>query len=330
MARLHSADIQSKLKDINDYINKEYNLTHPKKKRDWRTYEQQFTRRASSAMKMLNPLVHEAASAIQIVPAAGHPHSISLEDRLKLLLIKQLIAKSNRVFSNMLFMFSMLAGIEVSYKTIERLYSDPEVMLAVHNLHVLLLRKKGVNSSNATGDGTGYSLTIKKNYGTYAQKLKNMANPGRKRRKLFAYMFTLMDLDTRLYIAIGSSLKSEKEAFDRAAEMLARIDVEIDTVRLDKYYSSPTYVDKFGGKVYIIPKKNATLRGSQKWRNTMKEFVQNTMDYLEQYHQRSNSEAGFAADKKMFGWGVAQRRYDRIDSALLCKGLWHNLFNFDR
>jgi len=26
----------------------------------------------------------------------------------------------------------------------------------------------------------------------------------------------------------------------------------------------------------------------------MKDFVQNTMAYLEQYHQRSNSEAGFA------------------------------------
>jgi hypothetical protein len=163
VAWLHSADIQSKLKDINDYISKEYRLNHPKKKRDWRTFDQQFTRRAGTAMKMLNPLVHEAASAIQIVPAAGHPHSISLEDRLKLLLIKQLMSKSNRVFSNMLFMFSMLAGIEVSYKTIERLYSDPEVMLAVHNLHVLLLRKKGVNSSYTTGDGTGYSLTVKKN-----------------------------------------------------------------------------------------------------------------------------------------------------------------------
>jgi transposase len=34
------------------------------------------------------------------------------------------------MFSNMLAMFSMLSRIEVSYKTIERLYSDPEVMLA--------------------------------------------------------------------------------------------------------------------------------------------------------------------------------------------------------
>ena len=33
----------------------------------------------------------------------------------------------------------------------------------------------------------------------------------------------------------------------------------------------------------------------------MKKFVQDTMSYLEQYHQRSNSESGFAADKKILG-----------------------------
>ena len=48
------------------------------------------------------------------------------------------------------------------------------------------------------------------------------------------------------------------------------------------------------------------------------------MEYLEQYHQRSNSEAGFAADKKLFGWGIAQRKEDRIDSSQFTIGLWHN------
>ena len=42
----------------------------------------------------------------------------------------------------------------------ERLYSDEEVALAIHNL--LILRNKGVKESDATGNGTGYSLTIKK------------------------------------------------------------------------------------------------------------------------------------------------------------------------
>ena len=90
-------------------------------------------------------------------------------------------------------------------------------------------------------------------------------------------------------------------------------------------------MDNLGGtKVFVIPRKNATLNGSQKWKDTMKEFVENTMPYLEQYHQRSNSESGFAADKKMFVCNIAQRRDDRIDNALFCIGVWHNMFNMGR
>ncbi len=104
----------------------------------------------------------------------------------------------------------------------------------------------------------------------------------------------------------------------------------VKSIRLDRYYSFPTYVDKFDGscKVYVMP--YSTLNGSQKWKDTMKEFTEDTMGYLEQYHQRSNSESGFAADKKMLGWGITQKREDRINNALFCVGLWHNLFNMGR
>ncbi|EQD26112.1 ISA1214-6 transposase, partial [mine drainage metagenome] len=65
------------------------------------------------------------------------------------------------------------------------MYSDGEVIVAVHNLHVLILKKKGVTSSDATGDGTGYSLTVKKNYESHAQRLKDLAeeNPDNKKKK---------------------------------------------------------------------------------------------------------------------------------------------------
>jgi len=60
----------------------------------------------------------------------------------------------------------------------------------------------------------------------------------------------------------------------------------------------------------------------------MGEFVTDT--YLELYYKRDNSEAGFSADKKLFDWGIAQRREDRIVSTLFCTGLWHNPFNLNR
>ncbi len=337
-------DIRNRLKEIDGHIRKEYIESHPEKERDWRTYEQLFSKRIRDAVKALDPLVHEAVSTIMIEPRTGRPDVLTLEQKVKLLLIKQLVGESNRMFANMLDVFSMLSGIEVSYKTVERLYSDEEVMMALHNLHILLLKKRGVEKSDASGDGTGYSLSISKHYESIAKKLKERAKENEStsasslssseespRKRVFAYSFRLMNLSSRMYLAYGSSLRPEKEAFDRAMRMLATIDdVTLRTVRLDRYYSTPGYVDSFGDatKVFVIPKSNATLNGSWKWKETMMEFVRNTMKYLEQYHQRSNSESGFAADKKMFGWSISQRREDRIDCANVCTGLWHNLFNF--
>ena len=346
MGLITSEDVQRRLREIGDYIGKKYTVEHPPKKRDWRTYEQQFALRIKTAVNELDPLIRQAASAIHTVHGPGHPHTLTLEQRVKLLLIKQLAGESNRMFANMLVMYSMLSGIDVSYKTVERLYSDEEVQLAIHNLHVLILGRKNVDSSDATGDGTGYSLTVKRNYESHAQKLKDLAKENssgdgkegktentseKRKRSLFAYSFALMDLGTRMYIAFGSSMKSEKEAFDRAMLLLSTLDIGLSSIRLDRYYSSPSYVDRFGdAKVYVIPKSNATLNGSPKWKRTMKDFVGNTVPFLEQYHQRSNSESGFSADKKMLGWNIAQRREDRIDRALFCTGIWHNLFNMGR
>ena len=340
MPKVFDEDIKLKLEEIDRIIAKKYKLEHPMKERDWRTYEQQFSHRIKTAMKELDPLVKEAVSTITIHHGPGHPYDLTLENRVKLLLIKQLVGESNRMFSNMLVIFSMVSGIDVSYKSVERLYSDQEVILAIHNLHILILKNKGIDSSDATGDGTGYSLTIKKNYESYAQRLKDKANEdsngsnkkGRSgRKRLFAYSFFMMDLKTRMYVAFGSSMKSERDAYDRALEMLKSIEMTLSSLRLGRYYSSPSYVDALKGtKMFLIPKKNSTLNGSVEWKSMIKDFLLNTVPYLEQYHQRSNSESGFAADKKMLGQNVAQRRDDRIDSAIFCTGLWHNLFNIGR
>jgi transposase len=349
-SRVTDEDIRRTVKELDERIKKEYVEIHPERgeeKRDWRTYEQRFSRRIRDAIKALDPLIREAVSTIRIEPRTGRPDSLSLEQRVKLLLIKQLVGESNRMFANMLDVFSMLSGIEVSYKTVERLYSDEEVMMALHNLQVLMLKKKGIQTSDATGDGTGYSLTISRHYESAARELKDKAKEngdggaggsssspptptpteGPKKRA-FAFSFRLMDLSTRMYLAYGSSLRSEKEAYGRAMGMLSTLDVTLASVRLDRYYSTPGYVDSLGEtRVFVIPKSNATLNGSWRWKETMIRFVKDPLGYLEEYHKRSNSEAGFSADKKMLGWSIAQRREDRIDCANACTGLWHNLFN---
>jgi len=100
-------------------------------------------------------------------------------------------------------------------------------------------------------------------------------------------------------------------------EVFRSIEMTLSSLRLDRYYSSPSYVDELKGtKMFLISKKNSTLNGSVEWKSMIKDFHLNTVPYLEQYHQKSNSESGFAVNEKMIGQNVAQRRDDRIDCAI--------------
>lgn len=168
---------------IIDDIIEHYKETTEDKKRDWRTYEQKFVERVKTAMKELSPLIDEAIASFRIYKGEtrGNKPKLTLKQKVTLLLLKHLFAKSNRTMANVLFIFSLLTGLDVSYKTVERLYSDPKVKIALHNLHTLILKKKGVKEVDGGGDGTGYSLTIKKHYASEAQKLKEKAKAAKRK-----------------------------------------------------------------------------------------------------------------------------------------------------
>jgi len=325
--------LSNKLKELDKILLKKYarksKKERKKKKRDWRTYEEQYSERIKKCMKELEPLLKEASCNIRIANKRGKKFQLSVKQKTMLLLIKHLMGKTNRPMAGMLCLFSLLSGINVSYKTIERLYSDDEIEMALHNLHMLIINKKKIKKISCCGDATGYSLTIRKHYASEVQKLKDKSKKqdGRKKKKLFVYSFMLMDLKTKMYVCFGTSFKSEKKAFDKAYKMLQETGIEIESIRLDKYYSCQIYVDKFSGsKVYIIPKKNATIRGSPNWKKVLNELIKDTMNFLREYYQRENSESGIAKDKKMFGWKVGQKRPDRINRAINATTVWHNLF----
>jgi len=316
-----------------DDIVKEYKLEVPKRERDWRTYEQRLMVRIKGAIGELEPLVEEATGSITVVKAQrrGRKPELTLKQKTILLLLKRLFDRSNREMSTQLMAFSMLTGIEVSYKTVERLYSDEEVLLALQNLHALILRKKRVVDPDCSGDGTGYSLTVRKHYATEVQKLRDGERAAKKysKKMQFIYSFTLMDLDTRMYIGYGTSFRSERDAFLKAIEMAKA--VGIGSMRLDQYFSGQSCVELFKREfgdvtMYLIPKKNATARGPWEWKQMLKRFVEDPKGYLREYYRRNQSESGISEDKRRFGWRIAQRREDRVDTAVFCAALWHNLF----
>lgn len=327
MVQIRAKQVRAKVKNLKKII-KKYKKSHPQKERDYKEYEKKFSKRLKKAVTNLENLIKESVRKVGILRRQGNKTSVSLEKRIKILLTKELSEKGNRKMANLLGLFSKMGGTDISYKTVERFYSDDEIKMVLMNLFILCLKKRNVLEIDCCGDATGYALTITKHYSSYIKKLKDKGKIQKQncKKRSFVYKFAIMDLETKMYVCYGSSLKSEKQAFNKAIQMLENIDVKLKTIRLDRYYSCPVYVNLFKGTfVYIIPKKNAELGNGLKWNDTLKAFVVDTMKYLEEYFKRNNSESGFASDKKMFGWKVSQKREDLIDTALFARAVWHNI-----
>ena len=268
-------------------------------------------------LRKLPELVKKAAEELQRTKrGAGRPKRPGLVQRTMLFLFTRLMNKSNRDMEEVLELFEPLFGFKVSYKTVERLYSDEEVELVLYNLLRLLLQEEGVSGSFA-GDGTGYSLTITKHYRTRPKK----------RSDDYRYVFRLIDLNTGMYVGFGYSKRSEMDAFYKAMKMLERLGIVVDEISLDRYYSSRRVLKLFGERtaVYVIPKRNISKLGFE-WRRVLKRIIDDPVLFLEKYFMRNLSEAGFSADKRRFGWVVRQRREDRQEFATFSIAMLHNLF----
>ncbi len=257
------------------------------------------------------------ASEIKTIKRRGRPKKLSIYQRTMLFLFTRMIGRSNRDMENIIMFLKPLSGITVSYKYIERLYSDEEVRMALHNLFILLLEEDGV-SGDFSGDGTGYSLSITRHYRTGIKK----------ESREYRYSFRIMDIRTGLYVAFGYSHRSEMDAFLKAMEMMEESGVRIRSIRLDRYYSSRKVVHMFEPSVrlYMIPKNNMRRYG-MRWRRILGRMLKDPYAYMKEYFMRNLSESGFSSDKRRFGWKISQKREDRREMALFAISVLHNIFS---
>lgn len=291
-----------------------------KRNKNWVEYEKTYRNRMTTVVRELRPLIREATEPLlNNIKRIGRPPETSIEKKVMMLLMKDIFDTSNRKTSKLLPLFDGLSEVDVTYKTVERLYSDPLVSMVLHNLFIIMIRRKGIINVDLAGDGTGYGLTVTKHYSMDGKK--------NGKKKIFAYAFAFLDLNTKMYVGYGTGMRSEMEAFNDARKMVEELEIEVDSVRLDRYYTFQSIVDKFGRftKFYILPKKNTLINGKKEWHDVWRSLMENSMVFLKEYYRRESSESGFASDKKSNGWQIWQRRNDRIATSVICKGVWHNL-----
>jgi len=267
-------------------------------------------------LHQLPKIIHEAVETInREEQKMGRPPKLDLEKKVNLFIYVRFLAKSNRAVEDALECFQPLFGVDVSYKYIERLYSDPEVKLALHNLFVLLLKNEE-GSGDLAGDGTGYSVSVENHYRSDPKKYG----------KKFVHFFSLIDLASGMYVGCGMSRMSEWDAFSKAVAMLKRVGVAVKSLRLDKYFSTRKVIEMFGRSVslFLIPKKNVARIGV--WADILNRMGASPVDFLSEYFHRNVCESGFSSDKGRFGRVVRQRREDRQQMALFSNAIFHNIY----
>ena len=206
--------IDMELKYYNEEVKKNW------QKRDFNKYEKNLMKRIKFAIINYQSIIEKAINLTSTVKleTRGRKSILTLQQKVTLLLLKQLFRKSNREMEILCLVFSALTNINISYKTIERLYSDFEVSVILQNILVITHSNLDLKNLNLSGDGTGYSLLISKNYKEFAIKLGDKGkklssqtiNKKKKiKKKMFVYSFQILDLKTRLFISYGTSFKSE-------------------------------------------------------------------------------------------------------------------------
>jgi transposase len=126
---------------------------------------------AKNALKEVKTTITQAEKHIKILPNPfGRPPKVEAKQKALLLFAKDLARFSNRKMANLLALFSLFEDVDLSYKTLERAYSDPKVRRIIHSVFVLLVKRKGIKQTDLRGDGIGYSLTITRHYRTVREK----------------------------------------------------------------------------------------------------------------------------------------------------------------
>jgi len=240
----------------------------------------------------------------------------------KMLLLQQIFGFPNRLMEGFSAMFLLKGGETISYKTIERAYSDPVVAIILHNLFVMSAGEPLEVSSSA--DGTGIALNIFKHYQTdRVNDLKEEKDTNKRKQYLFSV--AILDLDTNKYIGYAAGFKSEKQLFIEALAMAKQQGFVLKQICLDKYYSYQSIFSCVGKetKVIVIPKCNATIRGPKEWKHMIRELIINPLKYLATYYQRVKSESSFSRDKRRHGQ-IRQRIPERQMIAALTRAILHN------
>jgi len=314
------------------------------KERNWSSYDQAQINEIAEILETIRDIVDEASSRIETKKRGPGRPAVQHSDIVKVMLMQAYFGMPNRVAQGFMRLFGEKMGIATrfSYKTIERGY-DPERSRAILDEVMRIINERGNSLEKVfSTDGTGDPTSVKINY--ESKRREQRERKGNKSDD-FPYTgkhsFQYSVLSTGVYTKIIAGFSStddhsvgELSHFPAVMAQTAEICPRMEVMLGDALYSSRnacSTVDSYGVKPYFFLKSNVTFRakGVESWKMMLYDFMDDTQQWLENYHMRSISESVNSMLKRKMPFKIRKRLPYRKRTEEYLKVNVHNLRQFN-
>ncbi|KXB03335.1 hypothetical protein AKJ48_04000 [candidate division MSBL1 archaeon SCGC-AAA261O19] len=224
-------------------------------------------------------------------------------DLAKGILLQQYFEVPNRVAAGFVDLFKEKLGIEssYSYKTLERAYDDPHVIMILREVFKMTQEPVRDEEKNFAPDGTGIPTALSVNWARDSED--------NEKKYEFLSMIAMMGASHHLISAVefpDNPAAHESPYFEPLLKGTDTSYTSIGKVSGDAAYLSRDncdLVESLGGTPRFYPKEGITLkmRGSSgAWTDMLLDFIDDPQQWLRDYHSRSNAESVFSAFKRKF------------------------------
>jgi transposase len=298
---------------------------------DWSKYDLAQINEMNDMLLLIRDAVDEAALRLGIddiykKEGPGRPPNHP-GDLAKAVLVQQYFSVSNRVAAGLvkLFMEKLKLKGTFSYKTIERAYEEPMVILILEEIFKISQEPVEDKEHVFAPDGTGVSTSMKNNWENDRRKGGNT--------KGYEKMVAMVGCTYKLISAFEQTVNPEDHESPYFEGLLAETASSYDRIDLvagDSAYLSRDncdFVARIGGVPRFFPKQGLTLkrRGSKAWSDMLFDFISDPQKWLHDYHPRSISESVFSVFKRDFPIPLRKRLDIRRAHELFARVCNYNL-----
>ena len=271
---------------------------------DWSKYDRAQINEINEMLFLIREAVEEASVRLGVDDLLMKGVRGRLEthpaDLAKAVLLQQYFDVSNRVAEGLVMLFreKMQIEQEFSYKTIERAYDNPLVIMILKEIFKMTQEPVSDKEHGFSIDGTGLSTSMKQNWEKDCKKGE---------KKGYEKMIAMVGTTYKIFSAVAfaeNPTDNESPYLEPLLAETASCYERIDLISGDAAFLSRHNCDLVAGVgavPRIYPKQWITLRrkGSTAWEEMLLDFIDDPQEWLRSYHPRAISESAYSAFKRV-------------------------------